>query len=518
VVGALFAVLTACSPSASITVTLSPASGDLVLGGELVVVVTVARSGGASADIALAATGLPADVSAAFAPATLGGGATTATMTLSAAPGAAQGTATVTVTATGAGLSASRTFEVTVTDLTVTGTVVGSFGQGLAGISVSIQGQPTVVTAADGSFTVDGVSVPYDVAIASGADQWGNVYQGLTTATPELFSLASVASAVVLPTATVQGTLDGLVPADHVTKVCVEGIDEAVYGCANVNAGTDTYTITANWVGGGTISIRVRAVEYSLADFEPVAVTGASASGVTSMTEGGVSVVDLVIGAPVPPSQFPVTVTTTFTPTRYIAGAITHLNPRFSLGLGTKSSVADPVITALTPFYSGSTYTVIGGAFGANNAQSLRWHLGLQPGDSVTIATPTPPASTLPADGATGASHSTTFSAGNPEGGVLNFMFSPQFGVTGPTYLVTTTATSVTIPDLTSLGLSLPAASTYIWSVYGTPDSPDVDTALTVGNLRGYVELAYSLSLGGPGPTEEGSISVSESRTVTTQP
>jgi hypothetical protein len=513
------AVLTACSPSASITMALTPVSGDLILGGDLTVDVTVTRSGGASGDLALTATGLPAGVSASFAPTTLGGATTTSTMTLSALPGATEGTATVTVAATGAGLGASRTFALTVSALTVTGTVVGTLGEGLPAISVSIPGRPATVTAFDGTFTIAGVSVPYDVAIASSAQQWGNVYQGLTTGKPELFSLATAAVPVVLPTATVQGTLDSLVPAGHTTQVCVEGLDEPVYGCSNVSEGNDTYSITANWAGGGTTSIRVRAIEYSLVNFsEPVAVTGASASAVTALTEGGVTVVDLVIGAPVPGSQFPVTVTTTFTPTQYLAGAITHLNPRFSLGLGLKSSLVDSTITALTPFFSGSTYTVIGGAFAAGSAQSLRWRTGLQPGDSVTIDVPTPPASTAPIDGAMGASHATTFSAGNPEGGVLNFMFSPRYDFTGPTYLVTTTATSVTIPDLSSMGLTLPPASVYTWSVYGSSDSPDMDAVVTIGNLRGYIDLAYSLSLGGPGPASDGTIAVSETREVTTLP
>ena len=98
----------------------------------------------------------------------------------------------------------------------------------------------------------------------------------------------------------------------------------------------------------------------------------------------------------------------------------------------------------------------------------------------------------------------------------MTFQFNPMGP--GPSYAVTTTDTSVTIPDLTAQGLALPAATGYSWSVFATPEILDMSQAVTgLGYIGAYVELAYALSLGGPAPSADGMISLSESRQFTTQ-
>lgn len=71
--------------------------------------ITVARTGGMTGDVALAATGLPSGVTASFDPATVGASATTSTLTLTAASSAAIGTANVTITGTSAGFADQAT-------------------------------------------------------------------------------------------------------------------------------------------------------------------------------------------------------------------------------------------------------------------------------------------------------------------------------------------------------------------------------------------------------------------------
>ena len=136
---ALAAVIASCSPTPSIALTTSPSQALLPLGGSVDVEVTLVRSGGATADVALSASGLPSGVSASFTPATLSGPTTTSTLTLSSAAGADEGVTTVTITGTGVGLTASSQLTLEVDSQDVTGTVVGVAPQGFEGTTVHSQ-------------------------------------------------------------------------------------------------------------------------------------------------------------------------------------------------------------------------------------------------------------------------------------------------------------------------------------------------------------------------------------------
>ena len=74
-------VLAACGQTPSITLSLDVATAELLRGSDVQVEVTVTRLGGATADVALTVTGLPANVDASFSPATLSGGNLISTLT-----------------------------------------------------------------------------------------------------------------------------------------------------------------------------------------------------------------------------------------------------------------------------------------------------------------------------------------------------------------------------------------------------------------------------------------------------
>lgn len=187
--------VTAQTVSISVTVaaapgiTLSTASSTLSLsaGATVTTAVTIVRVGNFAGDVTLAATGLPAGVTASFAPATLSGATLTSTLTLTAAANATLGAATVTITASGAGITA-RTSTVALTvaaaqgfsltagavsltqggtgTSTVTITRTGGFA---AAVGLSISGLPTGVTATINPTSVTGTSATITFNAASNA-------------------------------------------------------------------------------------------------------------------------------------------------------------------------------------------------------------------------------------------------------------------------------------------------------------------------------------------------------------
>ncbi len=113
-------------PTYELTATGSPVS--VPQGGNGQVTVTLARSGGFAASVALTIEGAPAGLSASFNPAATTG--TTATLTIVAAAGLASGTYTLTIRGTAAGQPDKiTTVQVLVTAVTASGNAVFDFSQ-----------------------------------------------------------------------------------------------------------------------------------------------------------------------------------------------------------------------------------------------------------------------------------------------------------------------------------------------------------------------------------------------------
>lgn len=402
--------------------------------------------------------------------------------------------------------------------LNVRGTVKGVYGEPIPGVVVVVHGVGTTATDADGRFQVDGVTAPYDVSVLDAAAGWSHTYVGVTTGAPELFPIASLLVPSGVATATVTGELDAPVPMGHQVYVCAHGVDEAVYGCTYVYEGQSSYTIPALWLGGGSADVRLRAIEYSEDPLTgaPTALTGATASGVFTVTEGGVSDVDLIMGVPGAVTTFTLNVTPTFTADDYYGVAMTHIDQFATLGLTSFDSDA-PTVAVFTPRFTGATYTVAGAATVATGASSLHWRTGVAAGATVDFEVTAPPVPVAPADGAAGVGPGSVFTLSNPAGGALTALLSPNGD--GPMIAVTTVEDSFTLPDLSAHGLVMPAATQYFWSAYGVPSVTDMTAAVTgSGYLGGYERISLSLNAGGPQPAQEGRISLSATREFTTAP
>jgi uncharacterized membrane protein len=156
------------TPPAGFTLSLGTPSVTLAQGGVAMASVNVAVSGGFSSAVALSATGLPAGVTASFAPASLavpGSGAST--LTLSASSQAVAGNYTVQVTANGGTVTQNASLSVTIAP-------PANFTLGLSAPSVSVkQGSSAtagVTVSVSGSFnnavTLSATGLPAGVTVS----------------------------------------------------------------------------------------------------------------------------------------------------------------------------------------------------------------------------------------------------------------------------------------------------------------------------------------------------------------
>lgn len=170
-----------------ITLSTAPATLSVTPGAATTTTITITRVGGFAGAVALAATGLPTGVTAAFAPASLTGTTLTSTLTLTAAANAAIGAATITITASGTGITAQSssvalsvaaaqgyTLAASATSLTQggtgTSTVMITRTGGFAGtVNLAVSGLPSGVTAVVNPAAVTGTSATITFTAAAGA-------------------------------------------------------------------------------------------------------------------------------------------------------------------------------------------------------------------------------------------------------------------------------------------------------------------------------------------------------------
>lgn len=511
------ALLAACGPSPAVQLTLNSSSATVMRGQSIDVAVALERSGGATAEVVLSADVPSASgVTATFAPTTLSGSNVTSTLTLAATGTASEGPVTITVSAIGSGLAASQTFVLTVDGLMVRGKVVSWLDSPIPDVTVSSQGV-TTVSAADGSFELAGLSVPYDVTLSStAADAWAHVFEGLSVPEPMLMPYSALASPAPTPnTATLSGTLTGGVlplPAGRVLKVCVEGLSTPMFGgCDALSTGDSTYSIDVKWFGSDSAPAKVHALEYAIdGSGQPTSYDGYATATMT-LTDAIPAAKDITLGAA------PATTTLSgdvdadvgVTVDDFLAGV--RLSPNLTMTIN-QSLPAIP-FSLLMPDLPGATFDVLAGGSSGASGSTVAWKVDA-PSSSGTLTVLPAPVLVAPAPSSTGVTVATQFEVSNPSGGVLTFLWTPSG--TGPAFAVTTTNATAHIPDVAAV--PVPSSSSYEWATMGTSAFGTVDEASGVW-LDGFFSLLHmAFGGGGPGPSAAGSLTTSASAPFTTAP
>ncbi|HET8984268.1 MAG TPA: hypothetical protein VFN03_00790 [Trueperaceae bacterium] len=499
--------LAACGQAPSITIALDAASADLLRGSNVQVEVTLTRLGGASADVTLAVTGLPANVDASFSPAALTGGTLTSTLTLSATAAAAEGDYDISVTGTGTGLSATAPLTLEVVSLTVTGRILSILEFPVPNVAVGSQGD-TDVTDSTGSFSITGLSVPYDLSVWSTVDNWVHVYEGFTADELLLAPAVALSPPGVTMATTLTGTLSGgVIPVgtDQQVTVCVEGLDGAVVGCDLVAPTESSYSIAAQWATSTTRQVRVHAlqIEYD-ADGLPVSYPG-YATTTTTLTNAVAAVANLDLGTSLPTTTVDVDIDSTVAITATFGAVQLGTNMTMPVGAVTSPLTSHEV---LMPVVNAAPYTFIGLA----SIQQFGWQADVT-GPTATVVVPDAPVLVSPANAATGVTNTTAFTAANPTDGPVTFLWQTTGG---PSLAVTTMETSHPMPDPAPYGMAIPAAANGSWQVVGSSGPTPEHGSGVIGDMYNAIYLFIFGS--SPGLEGSGTFAISNSNTFTTAP
>ena len=283
------------APTPAITLTAGASALTAAAGTSGTVPLTITRIGSFTGDVALAATGLPTGVTAAFAPATLAAGVTSSTLTLTVAAGTAATTGSVVVTATGTGVTA----QTATVALTVTASSTPDFALTASPASLSIvNGQTatsTITVARTGGFAgnvtlaLEGAPAGVTGIFAPNPATAGNSTLTITTATT---AVAGTYNLVVRGTAT--GQTDRTT-AIALTVAPVPSITLAV-GSPTLSAAvgtTATSTVTIVRIGSftGDIALTAEALPTGVtASFSPATLTAGVTTSTLTLTVGSTAV------------------------------------------------------------------------------------------------------------------------------------------------------------------------------------------------------------------------------------
>jgi len=408
---------------------------------------------------------------------------------------------TFTLTATGSSGSSTATAAVTVSaPIAVSGTVVddSSPSQPSPGQTVVITSgtfSQSVVTDANGAFSVSGVPTPYTATILDVGGTAAFQYQGLTRPDPTLTDLSAV------QTQTNSALLSGMFTggsypesSDYVTVL------NFVSPQTTVRLGdpmSGSYSDTIGWAGpttttGTLYGIQVHSVagvptdyqygtlaNLSLENTETLAAQNVALSAVTSGTLAG----------------------TVTTPAGYTVGEKDLLLISGSAPLTLfEDTSGGATFSYSTPSISNTSISLeVIASSGAGEA-SIVLMGGLSANASgVEVTIPAALQLTVPVNAATGVSTPFTWTA-NANGISILYVHGG-----GPEFYVFTSGATATIPDLSSVGLPLPTSAGYTWEVLGLGPITTVDGAAGPGGINGLIL----------GSIEE---SISATRTFTTSP
>ena len=454
--GLLF--LASCGgPQPSIAVSLAGDVLQVSRGGQSTVEVTLTRLGGASADVTLEVTGLPDEVQAALSPAVLAGDVLTSTLTFSADAAADEGVHILTVSATGTGLAAEAQLVLEVESFAVTGRLNGILGAPMSDVILASQGD-TTVTDEDGSFRLAGLSLPYDVTAWIAASQQVHVYRGLTEGEVELSSFVLTASSPSR-SATINGSVTGgsvPVGANQVIRVCAEGLDGYALDCLEITPGNSSFSFSVSWQGKPERTVRLHALEIETDPGGEVVGYPGYGSVEVELTDGEtVNLSEPIdLGSALDTEEVELTVVAPETPSLTVAAV--QVGPNMALTVMRDDTGATD-FSLVMPVIPGAGYVFASGDL----FDQAAWVTGAT-GGSVTVTVPELPTLTEPADLATDVTTATEFTVANTGGGAVTWTWE-ELGVYRAA--LTTTATTVTIPDTSELGIPLPAGHTLQWRV-----------------------------------------------------
>jgi hypothetical protein len=385
--------------------------------------------------------------------------------------------------------------------ITVTGHVVSSQLRPVANAPVVITGYPSTTSDANGAFTVSGVTPPYDVTVVISSTKLGITYRGLTRSDPTLVNLFSTPPAV--NNAAVSGTVSGgagyPLPVNHTSNVVY--ISPEASGGSIPNSLSGAYSLGLSWDGNSTTSGTLHALQWQTTPAGmPQTYTGYATKAGVIVSAGGSFAGHNLAMASVTGGTISGTITVPATVTLGSKVLALAFSSNRSITLGSEGGTS-AAFTYNVPNVTGTTITLSATGTGGGGL-SIATKTGIAVGATgVGLTLPEVPQLSLPVDAATNVTNATPFAWTAIPSMVYLILFNGPAGE--PDYLIVTGTATTTIPDLTSLGLGLPAGTGYSWGLYVFGPNASIDAA---AGPNGFVPVGDAMN------------AMSSTRTFTTAP
>lgn len=353
-------------------------------------------------------------------------------------------------------------------------------GSPLAGVKVAA-GKKVTTTAADGTFKLD-VNAPYDLVFAYTAT--GKTDPSLVWVVRGLTRLDPVLEMSVAP-ANRYGTFQGAVPAITNTQAMAISF-EPKNQCASTSGYTlasgpaTSYEFITGWDAAKDLEGTLHLWQYTKGSDNPASsflghlkVDNVTLAHMATKTVDFTGPLDSVImnsiGANLTLPNGYTKGGSMFAIVRLAAGA-----PPLAINQTLNSSLN---FTFPVPVMTGASYGVLLRAVGPASGEQSIARRAAALGGTVSVTFPAAATLATPADAATGVDSSTTFSwtGGTGSGpGISTLQIDPDTAG-APSIYITGNGTSAQLPDLSAVGVTIPAAKAFTWNVMARPDIANVD-------------------------------------------
>jgi hypothetical protein len=378
-----------------------------------------------------------------------------------------------TLTATSGSLTASATITVSPPPtVTVAGMVIDVSRNPISGATVAIGAQHTT-TDGTGAFSIPGVTAPYDavVIVPVPSHNAAIVFKGLTRADPKLIALP--VSGGLPNSGTVSGSVSGgdALPAASDKTVVAWGSPETT--ATSSPFVSNPWSIGLEWAGPAATTGNVHALQWTPTTGIPTSYKGHGvASGVAVANGGSTTGVSIAMTAPAA-STIGGSVTVPAGVTLGSKGLAIDFADGAAFGVGTDATAATsfnyPVPSGIS---STASVTASGSSTGALSITQVR---GIAAGSTgTTVGVLAPAVQSTPVVNATGVTTSTDFTW-SQLAGALHFVLITTSSANAPVYYLVTTGSTGRIPDLSSLGVVLPAGTSYSWAILAVGPWSSVD-------------------------------------------
>jgi hypothetical protein len=343
-------------------------------------------------------------------------------------------------------------------------------------------GTSTAATDATGSFTIGGVTVPYDLVALVNPNVFkiAIIYEGLTRADP------TITAVQLRQNPPNRVTVSGNVPPGHPNDVTyvtfsIPNLVSPITGIAT-DPTTGDFSVDVTWRGTAqSTTLTVNALRWTK-----------SAGNLPTAYLGWAELPNIPIsnGSPKPNVNLALT---QLSGAKAISGHVT-VQPGYSVaqntitikfGSGGKMTVANDFappaagvpFSYITPPVPGATAELtVEAQNAAASATATATRTGLQlDATSIAVGVEAAPKPTLPVNNATGVTYATPFDWTSFVGGVNMLDVEPNGA--GPEFHIVTSRATTNVPDLSLEGMGLPAATNYRWFLNGFGPFASVDEA-----------------------------------------